>query len=309
MCKVEFGDRKPCHHASLPFSMSHLLYLFFLYTVPMTRVAAIQMVSADNVGTNLKSAANLIRQAVADHAEFLVLPENFPLMGMQEQDKITVMEPYGKGPIQSFLSEQASTHRIWLMGGTIPLQAEAADKIRAACLLFNPQGKCVARYDKIHLFDVAVDSGKEETYNESSTIEAGKEVTVVNTPFGNIGMSVCYDLRFPELYRNLHQQNVNIITIPSAFTATTGKAHWEILLRARAVENLSYVIAPNQGGRHINNRETWGHSMVINPWGDILAVVENGEGVACADIDLEQLKTLRTNFPVLGHRTLDYRRI
>ena len=272
----------------------------------MTRVAAIQMVSTENVGSNLESAASLIRTAVDNRAELLVLPENFPLMGMHEQDKISIMEPYGEGPIQAFLSEQAHKHRIWLIGGTIPLRADAPDKIRAASLVFNPDGECVARYDKIHLFDVAVDSNREETYNESSTIEGGKDLTVAKTPFGNIGLSVCYDLRFPELYRNLHQQNVNIITVPSAFTATTGKAHWETLLRARAVENLCYVIAPNQGGQHINNRETWGHSMVINPWGDVLAMVEYGEGVACADIDLEQLKILRNNFPVLEHRKLDY---
>jgi len=271
----------------------------------MTRIAAIQMVSAGNVGANLKSASDLIRQAVADHAEFLVLPENFPLMGQHEQDKLAVMEPFGHGPIQDFLSNQAQQHRIWLMGGTIPMQASVPDKIRAASLLYNPQGKCVARYDKIHLFDASVNGGN-ETYNESTTIEAGNEITVAETPFGNIGMSVCYDLRFPEIYRNMLNLEVNIITVPSAFTTTTGKAHWETLLRARAVENLCYVIAPNQGGRHINDRETWGHSMIINPWGDILAVVEQGEGVACADIDLEQLKTLRNNFPTLKHRTLDY---
>lgn len=274
----------------------------------MTRVAAIQMVSTDNVETNLSSAASLIRQAASDRAELLVLPENFPLMGHHEQDKIAIREPYGNGPIQTFLGEQAKSHKIWLMGGTIPLTADAPNKIRAACLLYNPQGECVARYDKIHLFDVSVNGG-DETYNESSTIEAGSGITVAKTPFGNIGMSVCYDLRFPELYRNMHAQDVNIITVPSAFTATTGKAHWETLLRARAVENLCYVIAPNQGGRHINNRETWGHSMVINPWGDILAVVEQGDGIACADIDLEQLKTLRNNFPTLKHRTMNYQKI
>lgn len=271
----------------------------------MTRIAAIQMVSADNAGANLKSASDLIRQAVADHAEFLVLPENFTLMGQHEQDKLAVKEPFGHGPVQDFLSKQAQRHQIWLMGGTIPMQASVPDKIRAACLLYNPQGECVARYDKIHLFDASVNGGN-ETYNESTTIEAGNEITVAETPFGNIGMSVCYDLRFPEIYRNMLNLDVNIITVPSAFTATTGKAHWETLLRARAVENLSYVIAPNQGGRHINDRETWGHSMIINPWGDILAVVEQGEGVACADIDLEQLKTLRNNFPTLKHRILDY---
>lgn len=273
----------------------------------MTRVAAIQMVSTDNVEANLNAAARLIRQAAADRAELLVLPENFPLMGQHEQDKIAIREPFGKGPIQAFLSEQARINKIWLMGGTIPIAADTPNKIRAACLLYNPQGECVARYDKIHLFDVSVNGGN-ETYNESSTIEGGSSITVARTPFGNIGMSVCYDLRFPELYRNMHGQDVSIITVPSAFTATTGKAHWETLLRARAVENLCYVIAPNQGGRHINNRETWGHSMVINPWGDILAVVEQGEGIACADIDLEQLKLLRNNFPALRHRTLDYQK-
>lgn len=280
----------------------------FLYTVSMIRVAAVQMISTDNVDTNLVSAANLIQLAVDDSAEFIVLPENFPLMGLQEQDKIGIKEPWGQGPIQTFLREQARQHQIWLMGGTISLQANVPDKIRAACLLFNPQGKCVARYDKIHLFDVAVDSNREETYTESSTIEAGDKITVASTPFGNIGMSVCYDLRFPELYRNMHQQGVNIITVPSAFTATTGKAHWLSLLRSRAIENLSFVIAPNQGGQHINQRETWGHSMVINPWGDILAIIESGEGIACADIDLKQLETLRHNFPVLEHRKLDYRK-
>ena len=274
----------------------------------MIRVAAIQMVSTDNVETNFSSAAKLIQQAAADRAELLVLPENFPLMGMHEQDKIAIREPYGNGPIQTFMEDQAKLHKIWLMGGTIPIQADAPDKIRATCLLYNPQGECVARYDKIHLFDVSVNGG-DETYNESSTIEAGTGITVAKTPFGNIGMSVCYDLRFPELYRNMHGQDVNIITVPSAFTAITGKAHWETLLRARAVENLCYVIAPNQGGRHINNRETWGHSMVINPWGDILAVVEQGEGIACADIDLDQLKTLRNNFPALKHRTMNYQKI
>lgn len=274
----------------------------------MFRVAAIQMVSTDRVETNLHAAAELIQEAVSRRAGFVVLPENFPLMGHHEQDKIKVMEPFGKGPIQDFLSEQSRQHRIWLMGGTIPLQGKAPDMVRAACLLFNPEGHCAARYDKIHLFDVAIGAGRQETYNESGTIEAGHDLMVTGTPFGNIGMSVCYDLRFPELYRNMHQHRVDIITVPSAFTATTGKAHWESLLRARAVENLCYVIAPNQGGRHINNRETWGHSMILNPWGDILAMVEQGEGIACADIDLTQLKTLRTSFPVLEHRKLDYRR-
>ncbi len=272
----------------------------------MTRVAAIQMVSTASVEENLQSAASLIRLAAADRAEFMVLPENFPLMGMHEQDKLAIMESYGQGPIQTFLGDQASQHRIWLMGGTIPIKGVAPNRVRAACLLYNPAGECVARYDKIHLFDVAVDNQHQETYCESNTIEAGNELTVAVTPFGNVGMSVCYDLRFPELYRNLHRQDVNIITVPSAFTATTGRAHWESLLRARAVENLCYVIAPNQGGMHINQRETWGHSMIMSPWGEILAQVESGPGVAVAEIDMHALNTLRNNFPVLKHRRLDY---
>jgi nitrilase len=270
----------------------------------MTKVAAIQMVSTDNVATNLQTAAGLIEEAAVQHAEFLVLPENFPLMGMLEQDKIGILESYGEGPIQSFLSDQARLHLVWILGGTVPLAAGVPDKIRAASLLYNPEGQCVARYDKMHLFDVSV-KNSDESYNESSTIEAGDELVVARTPLGNIGLSVCYDLRFPELYRNMHAQDVNIITVPSAFTFTTGKAHWESLLRARAVENLCYVIASNQGGKHINNRETWGHSLIMDPWGDILALVEQGEGVACAEIDLEQLQALRANFPALHHRKLD----
>jgi len=270
----------------------------------ITRVAAIQMVSGGDVDANLGSAADLIGRAVADRATFLLLPENFALMGQHEEDKLRVMEPYGQGLIQIFLGAQARLHRIWLMGGTIPLKAHAANKVRAVCLLFNPQGECVARYDKIHLFDVAVGSGAQDIYNESVTIEGGAEITVASTPFGNIGMSVCYDVRFPELYRSMHKHNVNIITVPSAFTATTGKAHWEPLLRARAIENLCYVIASNQGGRHINNRETWGHSMVVSPWGEVLASVTQGEGIACADIDLGRLQELRNQFPSLAHRKI-----
>jgi len=268
----------------------------------ITRVAALQLVSGSDVQANLYSAAGLIRQAASERAVFLLLPENFALMGEREEDKLRIMEPYGQGPIQSFLAEQARLHGIWLMGGTIPLTANASGKVRAACLLYNPGGDCIARYDKIHLFDVAVGSGVNDIYNESVTIESGTEVTVAGTPFGNIGMSVCYDVRFPELYRRMHQDGVHIITVPSAFTATTGKAHCESLIRARAIENLCYVIASNQGGRHVNGRETWGHSMVVSPWGEVLAVVEQGEGIACADIDLEQLRILRNRFPSLDHR-------
>jgi nitrilase len=268
----------------------------------MIRVAVIQMVSTADVETNLQTAADLIQQAVADHAEFLVLPENFPLMGHKEHDKVTILEPQGEGPIQDFLKNQSKQHGIWLMGGTIPLQASVPDKIRAACLLYNPTGECIARYDKMYLFDVSIDSGGDETYNESGTIEAGDQIVVAKTPFANIGMSICYDLRFPELYRKMHTQEVNMITVPSAFTTTTGKAHWESLLRARAVENLCFIVASNQGGTHINERETWGHSMIMDPWGKVLAIVEEGPGFASADVNMDQLRNLRKTFPTLEHR-------
>ena len=271
----------------------------------MIRVAVIQMVSTADVEANLQTAADLIQQAVADDGEFLVLPENFPLMGHQEHDKVAILEPQGEGPIQDFLKNQAKQHGIWLMGGTIPLQASVPNMIRAACLLYNPPGERIARYDKMHLFDVSVDSGGDKTYNESGTIEAGDQIVVAKTPFANIGMSVCYDLRFPELYRKMHAQDVNMITVPSAFTAATGKAHWESLLRARAVENLCYIVASNQGGKHINERETWGHSMIMDPWGKVLASVEEGPGFACADVDMDQLQNLRKTFPTLEHRKLN----
>ncbi|TDJ17003.1 MAG: carbon-nitrogen hydrolase family protein [Gammaproteobacteria bacterium] len=268
----------------------------------MTKVASLQMISTADVDVNLESASELIAQAANQGAEFLLLPENFPLMGHEEHDKVAILEPFGQGPIQGFLSEQSQKYGIWLMGGTIPLQASVADKIRAACLLYDPAGKCAFRYDKIHLFDATVDEESEESYQESNTLEAGNEIVIAETPFGNIGMTVCYDLRFPELYRAMLKNDVNIITVPSAFTATTGVAHWESLLRARAIENLCYVIASNQGGQHINDRETWGHSMIIDPWGDILDCIEKGPGFAIANIDLERQKTLRRNFPCLEHR-------
>ena len=263
------------------------------------------MTSTADVDQNLESASELITQAVNQGAYFLLLPENFPLMGHEEHDKVAILEPFGQGPIQDFLSEQSQKHGVWLMGGTIPLQASVVDKIRAACLFYDPEGNCAFRYDKMHLFDVTVDEDAGECYQDSNTLEAGNEIVVAETPFGNIGMSVCYDLRFPELYRAMLKNDVNIITVPSAFTATTGVAHWRSLLRARAIENLCYVIASNQGGRHINDRETWGHSMIIDPWGEILDCVEKGPGFAIADIDLEKQKTLRRNFPCLEHRKLN----
>ncbi|MDH4276142.1 MAG: carbon-nitrogen hydrolase family protein, partial [Gammaproteobacteria bacterium] len=223
----------------------------------MYQVAAIQMASGPNVAANLIEAERLIMIAAKEGAKLVVLPENFAIMGMSEQDKVKIREQPGQGPIQAFLAEQAAKHKIWLVGGTIPLVATDPNKVRAACLLFNDKGKQVARYDKIHMFDVEIVDTRER-YIESQTIEAGSETVVVDTPFGKLGLAVCYDLRFPELFRRLLDQGAEIIAVPSAFTAITGKAHWETIVRARAIENLCYVIAAAQGGYHVNGRETYG---------------------------------------------------
>lgn len=268
------------------------------------KFASIQMTSTANVDENLTSASDLIADASGQGANFLLLPENFSFMGHNEHDKVTILEPFGQGLVQNFLSAQAQKYGVWLMGGTIPLTASVINKVRPACLLYDPTGKCTSRYDKMHLFDVTVDKDSEESYQESNTMEAGNETVVAKTPLGNIGMSICYDLRFPELYRAMHDKQVHIITVPSAFTATTGAVHWLSLLRSRAIENLCYVIASNQVGRHTNGRETWGHSMIIDPWGSVLDCIKEGSGFAIADIDLEKQKKLRKNFPCLSHQKL-----
>lgn len=270
----------------------------------MTRVATIQMVSGSDTAVNLAVAADLIDRAAAEGAELVVLPEYFPVISDDERAKFAVRESYGNGPIQQFLSDQARTHKLWLMAGSIPLDSGDPNRVYNSCLFYNPVGQAVARYDKIHLFDVQVESAKREVYKESTTIAAGNEVVVASTPFARIGMSICYDLRFPELYRQMLAEDVRIITVPSAFTWTTGQRHWELLLRARAVENLCFVIASNQGGQNTSRRRTWGHSMIIDPWGEILAVIEEGPGIACADIDLAGLESLRQSFPALEHRKL-----
>ena len=224
-------------------------------------------------------------------------------MGMDEYDKVKNREADGKGVIQEFLAEQASRHGIWLVGGAIPLAGHEADKVNAACLVFDDKGERVARYDKIHLFDVTLPEIS-ENYTESETIEPGQEVVVIDTPFGKLGLAVCYDLRFPELFRQMLQEGVEIIALPSSFTAITGKAHWETLVRARAIENLSYVIASAQGGYHANGRETYGHSMIVDPWGLMLDHLSQGSGVVVANIDLERLRDIRRSFPALEHRKI-----
>ena len=269
----------------------------------MHKVAAVQMASGPNVNANLIEAARLISMTVDAGAELVVLPENFAIMGMTEFDKVKIREADGHGPIQEFLAEQAAKHEIWLVGGTIPLAAHEPDKVRSACLLFDAQGHRVTRYDKIHLFDVSL-PGNGERYNERETIEYGDQVVVVDTPFGRLGLAICYDLRFPELFRQMVDQGVEIIALPSAFTAMTGRAHWETLVRARAVENLSYVIAAAQGGYHVNGRETYGDSMIVDPWGTVLDRLRHGSGFVIAELDMAFLKSTRRNFPALEHRKM-----
>jgi nitrilase len=267
-------------------------------------VAAIQMASGPNVKANLEEAEKLIKTAVQQEAELVVLPENFAIMGLSEMDKVAIAEAPGEGPVQQFLSQQARKHEIWIVGGTIPIASNVTGKVFSASLLYNDKGDMVARYDKIHLFDVVLEASK-ESYNESETIEPGDDVVVVDTPFGKLGMAICYDLRFPELFRAMADVGMEICVLPSAFTSLTGKAHWESLLRARAIENLCYMVAPDQGGYHINGRETHGDSMIIDPWGVVLNRLPHGTGVVVSDIDLEKLRKTRKNFPALQHRRLD----
>ena len=268
--------------------------------VGTVRVAAIQMASGANVAANLAEAQQLIELAVGAGAKLVVLPEFFPIMGGKDKDIIAVREAEGTGPIQRFLARMAKKHQIWLIGGSIPLEASVANKVRNTCLVFDERGKQVARYDKIHLF--GMDLGNEH-YQESKTIEPGNTVVVVNSPFGRIGLSICYDLRFPELYRAM--PGVDIIVVPSAFTATTGRAHFETLIRARAIENLAYVIAPAQGGYHLSGRETHGDSMIVDPWGVVLDRLPRGSGVVIANVNTAYQSSLRKSLPALKHRLAD----
>ncbi|MDO9013010.1 MAG: carbon-nitrogen hydrolase family protein [Gallionella sp.] len=263
------------------------------------KVAAIQMASGPNVAGNLSEARRLIANAAGQGARLVVLPEFFAIMGMTEQDKIAVREQPGSGPIQTFLSETARQFKVWLVGGSIPLAASTPDKVLNSCLVFDEQGAQVARYDKIHLFNLSLGN---ESYDEAMTIEPGNQVVVVDSPFGRIGLAVCYDLRFPELFRAM--KNVDIIVLPAAFTETTGKMHWEILVRARAIENLAYVIASAQGGYHVNGRETHGNSMIIGPWGRILDRLPRGSGVVMAEINPSYQASLRAGLPALEHRKI-----
>ena len=263
------------------------------------RVAAVQMVSTPRVEENLKTAASLVAQAVAQGAQLVALPEYFPIMGMSDADKFDAREVEGQGAIQDFLAATARQHGIWLVGGSLPLGSTEAGKVLNSCLVFDPQGERVARYDKIHLFGF---QKGEERYNESATIEPGRQPVTFDAPFGRVGLSICYDLRFPELFRALGE--IDLLVLPAAFTEVTGRAHWEILLRARAIENQCYVLAIGQGGVHENRRETHGNSMLIDPWGDIVARRNKGAGVVVGELDHARIAEVRTSLPALTHRVL-----
>ena len=265
----------------------------------IVKIAGIQMASGPNVSANLSEAERLIEIAVSQGAKLVSLPEYFAIMGLKDTDKVAAREKEGSGPIQRFLAKTAKRHQVWLIGGSVPLECSVPNKVRNACLVYDDKGKQVARYDKIHLFGLNLNN---ENYHEETTIEPGNKVVVVETPFGRIGLSICYDLRFPELYRAMG--TVDIIVIPSAFTETTGKAHWESLVRARAIENLSYVLAPAQGGYHASGRETHGNSMIVDLWGVVLDRLPRGSGVVIASINTGYQTSLRNSLPALQHRTI-----
>lgn len=266
-------------------------------------VAAIQMISSADVADNLRSAERLIKKASDQGAAVIALPEYFCLMGLADTDKVKVRESFGHGPIQDALQDLAHKQRVFLIAGTIPLKSSDPQKVLNASLVFDPQGQCIARYDKIHLFGFQT---SHERYQESETIEAGNQTTTVRIQHGDhewvFGLSICYDLRFPELYRQ--QPEVDCQVIPAAFTHTTGKDHWEILLRARAIENQCYFLASAQGGLHQNQRRTWGQSMLIDPWGKIVSELPTGEGFVLGELDLSALEEVRSKLPALKHRKL-----
>ncbi len=280
------------------------------------KLATIQMVSATSVQANLASARALLAQAAESGAELAVLPEYFCLLGQRDTDKLAIQEAYGSGPIQEFLADAARSLGLWIVGGTLPIscdpvpQAPPADapaaRVFNSSLVFSPQGRCVQRYDKIHLF--RFDNGRER-YDESRVLQRGAQPASFELPSRDghswrIGLSVCYDLRFPELYRHYAAANADVLLVPSAFTHTTGMAHWELLLRARAIENLAYVAAPAQGGLHDNGRRTWGHSMQVDPWGEVLSDREEGPGVDVVELEQQRLREVRLQLPSLDHRVL-----
>ena len=264
-----------------------------------TRVAAVQMVSGPEVGPNLEAAERLIAAAAAAGARLVALPENFYIIGRHETDKVKAREPDGRGPIQDFLAEVSRKHHLWVVAGTVPIAGSDEAHIRGACLVYDSEGKRVARYDKMHLFRFT--SG-DERYDETRTLEPGERPVAIDSPFGRLALSVCYDVRYPELYRALGA--FDAMLVPSAFTVPTGAAHWETLLRARAIENQAYVIAPAQGGVHAGGRRTYGHTMIVDPWGEILAVQPEGEGVVLAEMDLARIRAVQAALPANANRRM-----
>ena len=269
----------------------------------MGKVAAIQMTSSHIVADNLAAAGDFLREAKDLGCDIACLPENFSFIGLRDADKLQVAEPDGAGPVQSFLSDTARQLKMWILGGTIVIRGDSDRRVANSSLLIDAAGKRVARYDKIHLFDVTI-PGREEQYRESAHVAAGREPVIADTPVGKLGLSVCYDMRFPELYRELVSQGAEWLAMPAAFTVPTGRAHWETLLRARAIENLCYVAAPAQSGTHTSGRETYGDSLIVDYWGQVLSRLAKGTGVITAEIDLAKEAETRARFPALDNRQM-----
>ena len=269
----------------------------------MGKVAAIQMTSSHVVTDNLTAAGELLREAKDLGCDIACLPENFSFIGQRDADKLQVAEPDGVGAVQSFLSDTARKLRMWILGGTIVIRGDSESRVANASLLIDDHGRRVARYDKIHLFDVTI-PGRDEQYRESTHVTAGRETVIADTPVGKLGLSVCYDMRFPELYRELVSRGAEWLAMPAAFTVPTGRAHWETLLRARAIENLCYVVAPAQAGTHTSGRETYGDSLIVDYWGQVLSRLAKGNGVITAEIDLAKESETRARFPALDNRQL-----
>jgi predicted amidohydrolase len=268
------------------------------------RFAAVQMNSTDDVAANLEVASELLDRAAEAGAALTVLPENFAGIGAGDACRRDIAEPDGSGPIQTFIADAAKRTGMWIVGGTIPLSSEDPERPFASCLIFDASGRCAGRYDKIHLFDVGI-PGSEETYRESGNTTPGSAALVLDSPWGRLGVAICYDLRFPEMFRHLADAGMDFLVLPAAFTVTTGRAHWRSLLRARAIENLCYVVAAAQTGIHAGGRRTWGHSTIIDPWGKILGDADDAIGCISAEIDPDRLQRLRREFPVLSHRKFD----
>jgi predicted amidohydrolase len=265
------------------------------------KVAAVQMTSTRDVAANLREAGRLVADAASQGAKLVVLPENFSFLGATDADRVAAIESFGDGPAQRFLAEAAETHGVWLVGGTIPIR-DAGERASSRSLLVGPDGRVAAHYDKIHLFDVDIPGRANERYSESATTLAGTRVVAAKTPLARIGMTVCYDIRFPALFHRLSVLGTDIVVVPAAFTVPTGEVHWLPLLQARAIESLVYVVAAGQWGEHAGGRKTYGHSLILGPWGQVLAELPAGPGVVCADLDMIALADLRQRFPTVTHR-------